>query len=175
MASMWECLFHFHSPPSPFGAHQAARSPFHDAFGQYLDAPDRNLAALQMVSHLRVLYTKAVCVLRASPTPHKSVCTLKCFAAKHRDDPVLSILSIVFQMAEVSLSVPSSPQQGSAYTQKAPAYTQAYTQQAQEEDYQPSAPPLQDLPRPTAQECLRRLDALELELKQMRELMSRLH
>jgi hypothetical protein len=164
MASMWECLFHFHSPPSPFGAHQAARSPFKDAFGQYLDAPDRNLAALQMVSHLRVLYTKAVCVLRVSQTPHKSVCTLKCFAAKHRDDPVLSILSIVFQMAEVSLSVPSSPQQ-------APSNPQ----QAQEEDYQPSAPPLQDLPHPTEQECLRRLDALELELKQMRELMSRIH
>jgi hypothetical protein len=171
MASMWECLFHFHSPPSPFGAHQEARSPFHDAFGQYLDAPDRNLAALQMITHLRGLYTKAVCVLRASQTPHKSVCTLKCLAAKHRDDPVLSILSIVFQMAEVSLSAPSNPQQAPAYTQQAPAYTQ----QAQEEDYQPSAPPLQDLPHPTAQECLRRLDAIELELKQMRELMSRLH
>lgn len=175
MASMWECLFHFHCPPSPFGAHQDTRSPFKDAFGQYLDAPDRNLAAVQMVTHLRGLYTKAVCVLRASPTPHKSVCTLKCFAAKHRDDPVLSILSIVFQMAEVSLSASSNQQQAPTYTQQAPAYTQAYTQQAQEEDYQPSAPPLQDLPHPTAQECLRRLDALELELKQMRELMSRLH
>jgi hypothetical protein len=173
MASMWECLFHFHSPPSPF-----ARSPFHDAFAQYLDAPDRNLAAVQMVTHLRGLYTKAVCVLRASRTPHKSVCSLKCLAAKHRDDPVLSILSIVFQMAEVSLSASSNQQQAPTYTQQAPAYTQqapTYPQQAQEEDYQPSAPPLQDLPHPTAQECLRRLDALELELKQMRELMSRLH
>jgi hypothetical protein len=173
MASMWECLFHFHCPPSPF-----ARSPFHDAFAQYLDAPDRNLAAVQMVTHLRGLYTKAVCVLRASRTPHKSVCSLKCLAAKHRDDPVLSILSIVFQMAEMSLSVPSNPQQAPTYTQEAPTYTQQVPynpQQAQEEDYQPSAPPLQDLPHPTAQECLRRLDALELELKQMRELMSRLH
>jgi hypothetical protein len=175
MASTWECLFHFHSPPSPFGAHQAARSSFKDAFGQYLDAPDRNLAALQMVSHLRDLYTKAVCVLRASQTPHKSVCALKCLAAKHRDDPVLSVLSIVFQMAEVSLSAPSSPQQGPTYNQ---AYTQqppSNPQQPPEEDYQPSAPPLQDLPRPTAQECLRRLNALEIELKQMRDLMSRLH
>jgi hypothetical protein len=149
MASMWECLFHFHCPPSPFGAHQDTRLPFKDAFGQYLDAPDRNLAAVQMVTHLRGLYTKAVCVLRASQTPHKSVCTLKCLAAKHRDDPVLSILSIVFQIAEVSLSVPSNPQQGPAYTQQAPA--SAYTQHAPEEDYQPSAAHLQDLPHPTAQ------------------------
>ena len=43
------------------------------------------------------------------------------------------------------------------------------------EDYQPSAPPLHALPHPTAHECLRRLDALELEIAWMCELMSRLH
>ena len=172
MASLWDAIFHFHAGSAPFGPPQAPRSPIRDAFGQYLDAPDRARAASDMIMHLRDVSTRAASILRASQRPRQLVCTLKCHAWKHRDDPVLSVLAIAFQLAEISLAVlPSAPQYSHSdpqYSHSGPQYSHS---DSQHEDTRPSAPPY--VPG-SAPEILRRLDQLDRELKDMRALVSRI-
>ena len=167
MASIWDAIFHFHAGSGPFGPPQAPPSPIRDAFGQYLDAPDRARAASDMIMHLRDVSTRAASILRASQRPRQLVCTLKCHAWKHRDDPVLSVLAIAFQLAEISLAVlPSAPAPRSD-----PQYREAPRSDPQSEDTRPSAPPY--VPG-SAPEILRRLDQLDRELKDMRALVTRI-
>ena len=120
-----------------------------------------------MIMHLRDVSTRAASILRASQRPRQLVCTLKCHAWKHRDDPVLSVLAIAFQLAEISLAVlPSAPAPRSD-----PQYRDAPRSDPQSEDTRPSAPPY--VPG-SAPEILRRLDQLDRELKDMRALVTRI-